>query len=81
MNCYAALPRGVNMSCQHGNWPPCEECDALDARWDDGYKSGAKHFDKLRLLLREADAVIAILDTNNAAAKTRKAIADELSDA
>jgi hypothetical protein len=27
------------MSCQHGNWPPCDECDALDEK----YEAGCKH--------------------------------------
>ena len=30
------------MSCKHGNWPPCDQCDELDERYNDGYKAGIK---------------------------------------
>lgn len=29
------------MSCKHGNWAPCDECDAEDAAIEDGRKAGA----------------------------------------
>jgi hypothetical protein len=28
------------MSCEHGNWPPCGLCDALDAAYDRGFAAG-----------------------------------------
>lgn len=30
------------MSCKHGNWPPCDECDELDAAYKSGYEHGGK---------------------------------------
>ena len=33
---------GDYMSCEHGNWPPCDECDALDVAWKKGYESAKK---------------------------------------
>lgn len=67
------------MSCEHGNHiAGCDLCDALDEKWDSGYKAGSQRADKLLLLLREADTAIAMLDINNSAAATRNSIATEL---
>ena len=30
------------MSCKHGNWEPCDECDAEDALYADGVTAGKK---------------------------------------
>ena len=30
------------MSCSHGNWPPCDQCDELDAAYNRGYAEGGK---------------------------------------
>ena len=45
------------MSCQHGNWPPCDQCDELDAAWDRGYAEGGKaSIDLTMKHLRRAEA-------------------------
>ena len=30
------------MSCKHGNWEPCEECEADDALYESGVTRGKK---------------------------------------
>ena len=30
------------MSCKHGNWEPCEECEAEDALYESGVMIGKK---------------------------------------
>ena len=30
------------MSCKHGNWEPCDECEAEDALYADGVTAGKK---------------------------------------
>lgn len=44
------------MSCEHGNWPPCDQCDALDAAYARGVEAGRREARKPR-----PDAAIAIL--------------------
>lgn len=51
------------MSCKHGNWAPCDECDEEDARWERAYASGAADKEKLWLLLRECDAALGMLSS------------------
>lgn len=63
------------MSCEHGNWPPCDQCDALDARWNDGFAAASARIDKLLLLLRECDAAIVMLGGAHAAKRLREEIA------
>lgn len=66
------------MSCEHGNWPPCDECDALDAKWDAGYAAGRASVDGLLLLLLECDAAIVLLGGESPAQKLREKIAETL---
>jgi len=30
------------MSCKHGEWPPCDLCDEVDAAFKSGYEEGGK---------------------------------------
>ena len=30
------------MSCQHGNWEPCDECIALASEYQSGFEQGKK---------------------------------------
>lgn len=48
------------MSCNHGNWPPCDLCDEVDAAYNSGhkhgYEKGGEHFADLTLKhLRRAE--------------------------
>lgn len=63
------------MSCEHGNWPPCDQCDALDERWNDGFKAGCGRVEKLLRLLSECDAAIVMLGGSYPAKKLRDEIA------
>jgi len=54
------------MSCKHGNWAPCDECDEEDAAWKsaykEGYEAGGLHFCDLSMKhLRRAEAAEAAL--------------------
>jgi hypothetical protein len=62
------------VSCQHGNWPPCEQCDELDAQYDRGFNAGIATAGKLRLLLRECDAALGMLSDMPPVIALREAI-------
>lgn len=68
------------MSCEHGNWAPCELCEALDKRWNAGYAASTEKIEKLKLLLRECDAAICMLGGSGIASELRKEIAKIIGD-
>lgn len=37
------------MSCKHGNWSPCDECEAEDAAWQVAYKAGYEEGGKISI--------------------------------
>jgi hypothetical protein len=41
------------MSCKHGNWAPCDECDEEDATWQSAYNAGVKSTESETARLRE----------------------------
>jgi len=70
------------MSCKHGNWEPCEECEAEDALYKSGVVSGKK---EAKDALFDVETTRFLTDVLTAAGllyhgKTDKALAQRLSD-
>ena len=66
------------MSCKHGNWAPCDLCDEEDAAYDRAFAAGQANSDKVRLLLREADAMLGMLSGAPPVLALRAKIDEEL---
>ena len=70
------------MSCKHGNWEPCEECEAEDALYESGVTSGKK---EAKDKLFDVETTQFLTDVLTAAGllyhgKTDKALAQRISD-
>lgn len=71
------------MSCKHGNWGQCDECDAEDALYADGVDEGKKQAKES--LLNDAETMQFLTDVLTAAGllyhgKTDKCLAQRISD-
>ena len=70
------------MSCKHGNWEPCEECEAEDALYASGVTSGKK---EAKDKLFDVETTRFLTDVSTAAGllyhgKTDKVLAQRISD-
>lgn len=70
------------MSCKHGNWAPCDECDAEDALFDSGVVSGKR---QAKEYLFDVETTRFLTDVLTASGllyhgKTDKALAQRISD-
>lgn len=70
------------MSCKHGNWEPCEECEAEDALFASGVAAGKK---SAKAALFDVETTQFLTDVLTAAGllyhgKTDKALAQRISD-
>ena len=70
------------MSCKHGNWEPCDECEAEDALYEDGVTAGKK---AAKEVLFDIETTRFLTDVLTAAGllyhgKTDKALAQRISD-
>lgn len=70
------------MSCKHGNWEPCEECEAEDALFEAGVNSGKR---QAKEFLFDVETTQFLTDVLTAAGllyhgKTDKALAQRISD-
>ena len=70
------------MSCKHGNWAPCDECEAEDALYEDGVTAGKKD---AKEVLFDIETTRFLTDVLTAAGllyhgKTDKALAQRISD-
>ena len=70
------------MSCKHGNWAPCDECEAEDALYEDGVTAGKK---AAKEALFDIETMRFLADVSTAAGllyhgKTDKALAQRISD-
>jgi len=70
------------MSCKHGNWEPCEECEAEDALFEAGVNSGKR---QAKGFLFDVETTRFLIDVLTAAdllyhGKTDKALAQRISD-
>lgn len=70
------------MSCKHGNWEPCEECEAEDALYASGVTSGKK---EAKDKLFDVETTQFLTDVLTAAGllyhgKTDKGLAQRISD-
>jgi hypothetical protein len=71
-----------DMSCKHGNWEPCEECEAEDALYASGVANGKK---QAKDELFDAETTQFLVDVLTAAGllyhgKTDKGLAQRISD-
>ena len=70
------------MSCKHGNWEPCEECEAEDALYASGVANGKK---QAKDELFDVETTQFLVDVLTAAGllyhgKTDKGLAQRISD-
>lgn len=70
------------MSCKHGNWDPCEECEAEEALFASGVESGMR---SAKAALFDVETTQFLTDVLTAAGllyhgKTDKALAQRISD-
>lgn len=70
------------MSCKHGNWDPCEECEAEEALFASGVESGER---SAKAALFDVETTQFLTDVLTAAGllyhgKTDKALAQRISD-
>ena len=70
------------MSCKHGNWAPCDECEAEDALFDSGVASGKRQAKEYLFDVETTQFLTDVLTASGLLyyGKTDKALAQRISD-